>query len=145
MNYYIDAYNLIGKHPTIQLNNPDKENLCIAYIQSLSFKKNDRVFLIFDGYHDELGSRRQVHSLHIIFTENRQNADDYIAEQLKTKPKNSLLISSDKELQYRCKCIPHLNCEAFIKRFSTSQREEKPVQISSAEKNYWLKKWQSPS
>jgi predicted RNA-binding protein with PIN domain len=95
----VDAYNVIkqviSKKKITSIQRRSFLNLLLVY----SKRKGHQIVAVFDGYCDDDSCLNTFGSIRIIYSGATQTADEYIKEYLeKCDPQNSLLVSSDNEL-----------------------------------------------
>ena len=82
MKYIVDAYNVIGQLDDIQLNDPDKVNKFLGWIQR-NIKAGMHIIGVFDGQNDFIGfpMTEKRPGITIVHTPGDQSADDYIKDK----------------------------------------------------------------
>lgn len=112
MNYIIDANNLAGKLGLLDQNDFDKK--LIEILRLYFFRKEIRIILVFDS-HDPMGDKFIIDNIEVIYTPSDnyyKSADDKIAEIIRQKPKQMIIVTDDIEL---------------VERIEKVEREEKII------------------
>ncbi len=110
MHYYIDGYNLLFRSAW-QIEHKSLEELRHKLIVELDKEAcllHLQMTIVFDApLQSDESKRGHFRSLEIIFTSFKETADDYLIHTFRqlTNPKKALLITSDRDLQHRAKCL----------------------------------------
>lgn len=137
MQYYIDGYNFLFRSAW-QIEHKSLEELRHKLILELDEKANLlhlQITIVFDAPLQSDESRRShFRALEIIFTSFKETADDYLINTFNhlVDPKKAFLVTSDKGLQRRAKClgVQSQSVEEFLtmlRKKSHKKRFEKPV------------------
>ena len=146
MKYYLDGYNVIGYCDHIQLSNPNKVELLVAWLQKHQ-KKGVQLVLIFDGKNEFMASPTKQHlpGLTIIHTAADRSADDYIKEVILTKrdKSNKVIVTSDRDILYHAKKAQFkvMSSDAFLNFISqvvTHEPQKRSPKITDRHVDYWL-------
>jgi len=106
MHYIIDGYNILFRrqeahHQDLQSQREKLLSEFQGYIDILNLS----ITLVFDATDREELSRQHYRSLEIVFTDQNQNADDYIVNILKASshPQRNTVVTSDNMLAWHCR------------------------------------------
>lgn len=104
LQYIIDAYNLTNHpdfKPSIKSNNNIAQTLLnFIKLNKLSGSKNNRTFLVFDGYPQSSENIPQEEGFACVFSYNKK-ADEIIKKIVEesVQPRNLVVVSDDREVQ----------------------------------------------
>ncbi len=149
MHYWIDGYNFFFRLTKSYKSMKEQErSLLEKLFQTMTHLKSPMT-VVFDGREKDPPEalRKNLLSMSIVYTPERQTADDYILEMLDhaKNPDQEMVISSDRELLRRAKQkgARTKTIEEFLKTISPKQTrstdERKQTKESSAEFERLLK------
>ena len=101
MPILIDGHNLIGRLPTISLQDPDDEEKLARLLSSYRARTAKSITVVFDpGGAFALPQRRRLGGVEIVFAPRGSNADRVIARRVQKirNPGEWLVVTSDREL-----------------------------------------------
>lgn len=146
MPILIDGHNLIGRLPTISLQDPDDEEKLARLLSSYRARTGKAITVVFDpGEASVLPRRRRFFGVEIVFAPQGSSADRVIASRVqKTRnPSEWLVITSDRELSETVERLGARvqSAEAFAQAMTDSagafpDRRETP--LSPDEVDAWL-------
>jgi hypothetical protein len=99
MPYLIDGHNLIGRHPTLSLADPDDERELLKLLADFARRSRRKLVVFFDR--GQPGSRPQRHgSLEVRFVAPGRTADDALLDYLRKlpDPRNWRVVTSDRRV-----------------------------------------------
>ncbi len=106
MPYLIDGHNLIGRHPTLSLADPDDERELLKLLAEYARRSRRKLVVFFDR--GQPGSRPQRHgSLEVRFIPSGRTADDALLDYLRRVPDrgNWRVVSSDRRVTAQARHI----------------------------------------
>ena len=106
--YIIDGYNLINSLPLLKNKSSLEEkrrsliNLISKY--KLTGSPHNKVMIVFDGK-DEFTRFQKVFDFEVVFTNNKEKADDFIIKKVEESknPRIIIVVSDDRELCFKVK------------------------------------------
>jgi predicted RNA-binding protein with PIN domain len=109
MHYLIDGYNLLFKIAHTHRSLEQKRQQLIVELNTIIISLHLKASIVFDGSlpHPELAVRQHFDQLEIVYTPEKQTADQYIIEEIeKAKhPHHITVITSDRSLSSHCKSL----------------------------------------
>ncbi len=102
MQYLIDGHNLIGKMPTLRLDDPHDEAKLLEYLRSYRAKTGHHLTVIFDAGQGYQGGRsKSGGGITVTFARSGQTADQLIMQRLRKvkNPQATMVVTSDREIQ----------------------------------------------
>lgn len=149
MHYWIDGYNFFFRLTKSYSSMKEQERSLLHKLHQTMTHLNSPMTVVFDGREKDPPEalRRNLKAMSIIYTPERQTADDYILEALahSKNPDQEMVISSDSDLLRRAKQkgARTQTIEAFLKKLSRQKAapspEKKQTKESSAEFERLLK------
>ncbi len=102
MQCLIDGHNLIGKMPTLRLDDPYDEVKLLEYLRGYRARTGHRLTVVFDAgqrYHG--GKSKSGGGITVIFARSGQTADHLIMQRLRKvkNPQATMVVTSDREIQ----------------------------------------------
>jgi predicted RNA-binding protein with PIN domain len=97
----IDGHNLIGRLPTLSLQDPGDEEMLVSLLKSYRARTGKAITVVFDpGGAFALPQRRRDGGIEIIFAPHNSSADAVIIYRLQRSrdPQQWLVVTSDREL-----------------------------------------------
>jgi len=104
MPILIDGHNLIGRMPTLSLQDPNDEEDLVTLLVAYRARTGKAVTVVFDpGGSPGLLSKRRQGGVEIVFASHRGGADDLIARRVTRSPDpgGCTVVTSDQELARR--------------------------------------------
>jgi predicted RNA-binding protein with PIN domain len=104
MPILIDGHNLIGRMPTLSLQDPNDEEDLVSLLISYRARTGKAITVVFDpGGSPGLLSKRRHGGVEVVFAPQRGGADDLIARRVIRSPDPSgyTVVTSDQELAAR--------------------------------------------
>ncbi len=104
MPILIDGHNLIGRMPTLSLQDPNDEDDLVALLVAYRARTGKAVTVVFDpGGSPGLLSKRRQGGVEVVFASHRGGADDLIARRVTRSPDpgGCTVVTSDQELAGR--------------------------------------------
>ena len=101
MPILIDGHNLIGRLPTISLQDPDDEDQLLHMLISYRARTGQRITVVFDpGGGFSLSEVRRQGGIEVVFAPHGGNADTVIARRVRRSrdPRGWLVVTSDRQL-----------------------------------------------
>ena len=145
MQYWLDAYNIIGAMPNRSLSDANKEIQFIAYIQAKGIATH--YWIVFDGHDGDVSHERHPNYT-VVFTPADQSADDYIVEKTArcAHPDAQVVVTDDRALARaaRRNGVHVQSCVEFLAQLSTQSRAampEKPQTPWDAEVDWLCDRW----
>lgn len=139
MRYIIDGYNLMFKKLEASEELAKYRTELIEEIERMVAETEMDVTIVFDSYyHPGESTRHHFHSVEIIFTDEKEIADDKILKLIKASanPQHSTVVTSDKKLAWyaRRKTAHTLTVDEFLdlltRRYKNKITEKKKPNIS---------------
>ena len=150
MQYWLDAYNIIGSMPTLALSDPDKEKQFVSYIIKTS-ESRQYCWIVFDGQDGDVSHERH-HTHTTVFTPEYQSADAYIIEKTAQcrHPDAQIVVTDDRALARAVRRNGgHVQpCTEFLAnrtRQSHSRSDEKPGAPWESEVDWLCDRWDERS
>ncbi|MGC6367743.1 MAG: NYN domain-containing protein [Candidatus Marinamargulisbacteria bacterium] len=146
MKYIVDAYNVIGQLDDIQLNDPDKVNKFLGWIQR-NIKAGMHITGVFDGQNELVGfpMTEKRPGITIVHTSGQQSADDYIKGKISrlTDASNTIVVTSDRDILHHAKKhrVKTLTSPLFIQLMHQTppqKHSKKSPRITDQHVDYWL-------
>ena len=97
----IDGHNLIGRLPTVSLQDPDDEDQLIRMLVSYRARTGRRITVVFDpGGGFALSKVRRQGGIEVVFAPHGSSADTVIARRVRRSrdPRGWLVVTSDRQL-----------------------------------------------
>ena len=97
----IDGHNLIGRLPTISLQDPDDEDQLVRMLVSYRARTRRRITVVFDpGGAFALSEVRRQGGIEVVFAPHGSSADTVIAQRVRRSrnPQSWLVVTSDRQL-----------------------------------------------
>jgi predicted RNA-binding protein with PIN domain len=97
----IDGHNLIGRMPTLSLEDPDDEEQLIRVLGSYRARTGKSITVVFDpGEATALPQARRYRGISVVFAPHGSSADAVIARRVRTgrDPHGWLVVTSDRDL-----------------------------------------------
>lgn len=144
MQYWLDAYNIIGAMPKLALSDADKERQFIAYINAKGSAAH--YWIVFDG-HDWDVSHEHQRKYTVVFTPADQSADEYIIEKTAqcAHPDAQIVVTDDRALArvVRRQGCPVHGCTEFLNQLNThnAATAEKPQAPWDSEVDWLCDRW----
>jgi predicted RNA-binding protein with PIN domain len=146
MPILIDGHNLIGRLPTISLQDPDDEEKLVRLLSSYQARSRKRVTVVFDpGATFALPQVRNVGGVEVVFAPHSSSADAVIARRVgaSRNPRGWLVVTSDQRLAEK---VAHQgarvqSAEAFAAHLGQSPEpgvEWEDAELSPDEIEAWL-------
>lgn len=150
MHYLIDGHNLIGRMPTLRLDDPNDEAKLLDYLQRYHARTGHHFTVIFDAglsYHSPKVKKQG--GITIQFASQGQSADQLIIQQVRRvkNPQEMLVVTSDRAVQQAARHahVRVIAAEEFAQQLLTlaspvKKDEDRPVdiQLSADEVEAWL-------
>ena len=146
MPILIDGHNLIGRLPTLSLEDPDDEEKLVGLLTSYRARTGKAITVVFDpGEAFALASARRRGGIEILFAPHGSNADAVIARRVQKSrnPRGWLVVTSDGELAgavarsgARVQSAEVFAAELTVAAGGGSESHDTP--LSSAELEAWL-------
>jgi predicted RNA-binding protein with PIN domain len=132
--YWVDAYNLLFRLTKDYHIMRQQERSILLAINEIAARRNLPITLVFDGKHVNPSEaiRGNLADLTVIYTPKKQTADDYILQEVRGSPEETV-VSSDRELtgkarQRGCKILTIETFMAFLfkdrKRKNSSEKKK---------------------
>lgn len=123
----IDGYNLLFHLLSSGENLKEEREKLIVFLSQRLSQFSFKSIVVFDShYRPGEASKAYLRSLEIIFTDERETADEAILELIKREksPKNCLVVTSDKRLAWRAKaCLAKTeSVHSFLKKISRPRK-----------------------
>lgn len=145
MQYWLDAYNIIGAMPNLALSDANKEAQFIAYINAVGTAM--QYWIVFDGHDRDVSHERQPNCT-VVFTPADQSADDYIVEKTAQCAHSDaqIVVTDDRALarSVRRNGVSVQSCAEFLGQLRTQSRSPKPEKPQSpwdAEVDWLCDRW----
>jgi uncharacterized protein len=134
VHYYIDGYNLLFRLLSKKGSLQSERAEVISLLNELASQLRLNITVVFDApLQREMVVRTHFDALEIVYTAEKQSADDYIIEEMNhaSSPSQETVVTSDRELASHCKALgAHVqNIESFfswIKRKKEHKRRSHP-------------------
>lgn len=101
MPILIDGHNLIGRLPTLSLQDPDDEEKLVRLLRSYHARAGKAITVVFDpGPASALAQIRRLGGIEVVFAPHGSSADAVIAHRVRRSqnPRAWLVITSDRKL-----------------------------------------------
>lgn len=101
MPILIDGHNLIGRLPTLSLQDPDDEEKLVGLLRSFHARTGKAITVVFDpGRTSALTKVRRLGGIEVVFAPHGSSADAVIARRVRRSqnPRTWLVVTSDRKL-----------------------------------------------
>lgn len=131
MRYLIDGYNLFFKLQEEILPLEEKREEFIRLLDQVVGELNLQTLIIFDSHYmnsEHFASKKQLINIQVSFSPKNLSADEYLLELLEWESKNTMLVTSDRELSKRGSFLgaKTLSIEGFVKFVLKKQKKNSP-------------------
>ncbi len=101
MPILIDGHNLIGRLPTLSLQDPDDEEKLVRWLRSYRARTGKVITVVFDpGQGSALAKSHRLGGIEVVFAPHGSSADAVIARRVRRSrnPRAWLVVTSDRKL-----------------------------------------------
>ncbi len=101
MPILIDGHNLIGRLPTLSLQDPDDEEKLVRLLRSYRARTGKAITVVFDpGQASALAKSHRLGGIEVVFASHGSSADAVIARRVRRSrnPRAWLVVTSDRKL-----------------------------------------------